>query len=488
MEFENNKAGKAGSALFGGWINICNTNNGEKPHHFLEFKAKNSVASNPTRVCICRNSTIIEYETETHIQVFPGQTFEIDVVAVGQRFGVVPATVRAETGSNVIDRLQKLQDTEKECTNLKYTIRSSNTNETMLLKVDRQDIPQNETVTTELLQFRVLIHVKACPAGFVFESKQNICLCHQYLLDQGIQCNFNSYTVNRNAQQWIGLMRPTMDIVIHHHCPYDYCKSHALSLNLSNPDDQCSFSRSGVLCGACRPGLSHVLGTSNCKKCSNSWLSLTLVFALAGVILVAGLMLLNLTVTEGTINGLIFYANIVRANTAVFFPGERANSFLSWFIAWLNLDIGIETCFYDGLDAYVKTGVLCDACRPGLSLLFVAYIGLGTMPSRSALVGLPRISILATETRPPTLAPLIPITSGATSGNGLPVSAGLPFSSPSLSEGTSAHAITNMLPLAYHSLQSPSDGVYQVMAYLPFSRKLQRRSARGIRRDGRDAP
>ena len=355
VEFENNMAGQAGSALFGGWIDICETNTGEKPHHLLEFKAKNSVASNPTRVCICRNSTINKYETETHIQVFPGQTFEIDVVAVGQRFGIVPATVRAETGSNLIDSIQKLQDTEKECTNLKYTIRSSNINETMVLRVDRQDIPQNETVTTELLQFRVLIHVKACPAGFVFESKQNICLCHQYLLDQGVQCNFNSYTVNRNAQQWIGLMRPTMDIVIHHHCPYDYCKSHALFLNLSSPDDQCSFSRSGVLCGACRPGLSHVLGTSNCKKCSNSWLSLTLVFALAGVILVAGLMLLNLTVTEGTINGLIFYANIVRANTTIFFPGEGASSFLSWFIAWLNLDVGIETCFYDGLDAYVKT-------------------------------------------------------------------------------------------------------------------------------------
>ena len=372
VEFESNKAGKAGSALFGGWINICNTNNGEKPHHFLEFKAKNSVASNPTRVCICRNSTINKYETETHIQVFPGQTFELEVIAVGQRFGIVPTTVRAEMGSNLIDSIQKLQDTDKECTNLKYTIRSSNINETMVLRVDRQDIPQNETVTNELLQFRVLIHVKACPAGFVFESKQNICLCHQYLLDQGIQCNFNSYTVNRNAQQWIGLMRPTMDIVIHHHCPSDYCKSHALFLNLSNPDDQCSFSRSGVLCGACRPGLSHVLGTSNCKKCSNSWLSLTLIFTLAGVILVVGLMLLNLTVTEGTINGLIFYANIVRANTAVFFPGEGANSFLSWFIAWLNLDVGVETCFYDGLDAYVKTWL--QFVFPFYIWLMVAFI------------------------------------------------------------------------------------------------------------------
>ena len=50
-----------------------------------------------------------------------------------------------------------------------------------------------------------------------------------------------------------------------------------------------------------------------------------------------------------------FYANIVRANQATFFPPNTTNSFLSWFIAWINLDIDIETCFYSGLNAYVKT-------------------------------------------------------------------------------------------------------------------------------------
>ena len=169
----------------------------------------------------------------------------------------------------------------------------------------------------------------------------------------GVQCNFTSYTVNRHAQQWIGMV--TNKTVIHQHCPYGYCKPYPLSLNLSAPDDQCNFSRSGILCGACQPGLSLVLGTSNCKKCSNTWLLLILVFALTGVALVLGFKVLNLTVSTGTISGLIFYANIVRANSATFFPGQTANTFLSWFIAWLNLDVGVETCFYDGLNAYAKT-------------------------------------------------------------------------------------------------------------------------------------
>ena len=161
-------------------------------------------------------------------------------------------------------------------------------------------------------------------------------------------------SVNRRARQWIGVAE-IQEIIFHKQCPFDYCKLHDLSLNLYTPDDQCMFNRSGILCGACQPGLSQVLGTSKCEKCSNMWLLLIIPFALAGVALVMCLMVLNLTASTGTINGLIFYANIVRANTATFFPGQTANTFLSWFIAWLNLDLGIEACFYNGLSAYAKT-------------------------------------------------------------------------------------------------------------------------------------
>ena len=68
---------------------------------------------------------------------------------------------------------------------------------------------------------------------------------------------------------------------------------------------------------------------------------------------------LNVTVTEGTINGLIFYANIVWTYKDIFFTqNENKNVgmvFLKTFIAWLNLDFGIETCFVKGLTAFWKT-------------------------------------------------------------------------------------------------------------------------------------
>ena len=36
---------------------------------------------------------------------------------------------------------------------------------------------------------------------------------------------------------------------------------------------------------------------------------------------------------------------------SAFFPSGGTN-ILTIFIAWLNLDLGIETCFYDGMDTY----------------------------------------------------------------------------------------------------------------------------------------
>ena len=62
--------------------------------------------------------------------------------------------------------------------------------------------------------------------------------------------------------------------------------------------------------------------------------------------------------------GLIFYANIVAASKSAFFSSSEP-SFPTVFVAWLNLDIGFDVCFIDGLDANTKAW---------LQLAFPAYI------------------------------------------------------------------------------------------------------------------
>ena len=64
------------------------------------------------------------------------------------------------------------------------------------------------------------------------------------------------------------------------------------------------------------------------------------------------ILVLNLTVAIGTLNGLIFYANIAAANSSTFFPSR---SILSIIMAWMNLELGIDTCFFEGMDTYWKT-------------------------------------------------------------------------------------------------------------------------------------
>ena len=111
---------------------------------------------------------------------------------------------------------------------------------------------------------------------------------------------------------------------------------------------------------------SRVLGSSKCKKCSNlHLLAIIPAFLLSGLLLIIFLMLFNVTVSSGTISGLIFYANVLQAQNATFSLPHA--SFPSVFIAWLNLDQGLETCLYNGLDSYVESW---------LQFLFPAYIWL----------------------------------------------------------------------------------------------------------------
>jgi len=75
---------------------------------------------------------------------------------------------------------------------------------------------------------------------------------------------------------------------------------------------------------------------------------------IAGLVLVLLLFILNLTVTDGTISAFILYVNIININIPVFFPYSRSFSPVYIFISLDNLDLGIQTCFYNGMDDYAK--------------------------------------------------------------------------------------------------------------------------------------
>ena len=76
-----------------------------------------------------------------------------------------------------------------------------------------------------------------------------------------------------------------------------------------------------------------------------------MVFIATGIVLV---FLMLFLVANGTLNGLIFYATIIAVNKDIFFPPGKSN-WLKVFIAWINLDFGIQVCYFDGMDMYTYT-------------------------------------------------------------------------------------------------------------------------------------
>lgn len=175
-------------------------------------------------------------------------------------------------------------------------------------------------------------------------------------------CNSVTHLLTRNSDFWITSANTTL--ITYEHCPMEFCLPPfpPISIDLSTPggtNAQCRFNRSGILCGQCDLGLTMSLGSSRCIECPRYWLALVSVILLsaifAGMALVASMLALNLTVAKGTLNAMIFYGNIMQlgGNKGLFLPSENP-SFVTIFIAWLNLDIGFDVCFFKGLDMYSK--------------------------------------------------------------------------------------------------------------------------------------
>ena len=199
-----------------------------------------------------------------------------------------------------------------------------------------------------------LIHFKsACPLGF--DNYNGSCECIKQLKAAipSLICDINKESFTFYGNSWIGLSSNKQNILYVKMCN-TFCNNNPITLTrvqLEFADVQCKYNRTGIICGECSPGLDAVFGSYNCQKCSNYWLLLIPVFMLAGILLVLSLFVLNITVVDGKINGFILYTNLVAGNSYSVLPSNVFVVLISLF----NLDLGIETCFYNGMTEYAKT-------------------------------------------------------------------------------------------------------------------------------------
>ena len=359
------------------------------------------VTSSPIGVCLCTSNSVIDCTNRSiNRELYSGQSITLPIITVGVCGGISPGEI---VTNNINAGVQVIlndtnQETLKQCKNFTYQLFQQSVSDSReIFKLQHKLVPDKETNFLSHSELTVNITFLPCPLGLDLEAKR--CHCNDIIGEiNGTECNVDwmPYPIKRHGSNWLHYSQEYNCIVAHSTCPFDYCDTSTLYLNLNDSDIQCTSNRSGILCGQCQTGLSLMLGSNKCSSCTNKYPSLLIAFVAAGVVLVAFLMVCNLTVSVGSINGLLFYANIVKLNQIVLFPDGTSIPVLSQFIAWLNLDLGIQTCFFNGLDGYWKTWL--QFVFPLYIWLLIGFLIIGSHYSGrlSRLCGNNAVPVLAT--------------------------------------------------------------------------------------------
>ena len=410
--FSDNTASEQGANLFGGLLDRC------IPSPFAEVYLKqrthysgvsylgnistitalDTISSLPVRICFCNNESEPDCSYQPPpIKVKKGEAFTVSLVAVDQVNRSVDANIISSLSSHDggFREGQQTQSVERNCTIITFNVFSPHDSETINLFADGPCGSSTPSIQHLDIQFTDC----TCPVGFEPSTNSETrceCICHPDLSPYITNCNSTTGSLVRvNTNSWITYVNDTdpPGYVIHPNCPFDYCQPPTENISITLPngaDAQCVYNHSGILCGACQEHLSLSLGSSRCLPCHSHWPAVLVIIVLAaiiaGILLVTALLALNMTVAVGLVNGFIFYANIVATNSAVFFPSSEP-SFPTVFVAWLNLDIGVDVCFFDGLDAYTKTWLQLAFPVYIISLVIVVIIVSEYSPRFAGLIG-----------------------------------------------------------------------------------------------------
>ena len=327
------------------------------------------------------------------ISVMKEEKFKVSLVTVDQINRTLPnitiysSLKFAESG---LGEGQMAQVTANVCTVFNFSVFSSHSHEEITLYADGPCRNATKSQRNVLISFLDC----TCPIGFqpnTVENNSCVCDCDPKLHQYVTNCSSQTDSIVREGNFWISYLNDSKsntpndyDYLIYPHCPLDYCHSPGAKVNinlnkLDGADSQCAHYRSGTLCGVCQSGCTFSLSSSECFPCPHEWpqhlAEVLLLAPIIGIALIAIMLILKLTVDKGTLNGLIFYANIIGANSSIFFPGPSPTKILKslyTFVSWLNLNIGFDMCLFDRMDTYWKTSI--QLTFPAYTILLVITI------------------------------------------------------------------------------------------------------------------
>ena len=351
IAFWNNTAGTTGDDIYGFIIYDSQVS-------FSYINPHIRSSTDPVYLCFCYlgSSSCLNASPVQQI-IFPGQKLKYNVALFGYNDSMTSYSLTDGVVMFYVDDIKV------------YTYNFSNACCSTI-----EFSPNQTTVTrhniTLFTQYIIHLHISTsftihkCPIGFSIDSSQGVCTCSQSISRENVTCDIVTFTIKHNGSLWIGTNDTSTPFnanqtnpnacIINEDCLL-YCSPNPVTFKMNDTDPQCVDDRGQVMCGSCKDGYSLLMGSNKCGHCDNDYMIIAWIalFAVMGILLVVVLIALNLTVSVGTLNGLLFYANIVKLYEPVF-SRKEALPVLRHVISWINLDFGIEACFYNGMDSYAK--------------------------------------------------------------------------------------------------------------------------------------
>ena len=308
---------------------------------------KGKLPSYPYFICLCNdgeNKCIQNYPPV--LDTYPVKQFPILVNVMGDWQQAIPVTFRADDAGSC--RYRTVLGCSEVHTLGHLTPGSSH-------HISLQASLQGDNV---VLVRKLVVNVfNSCAPGLVYNKSESSCVCNATLRHHSFTCVIKTNTTTYKTKlphYWIGMKGK--HLIVSPNCPLTYCNSDILQSGLTLDNNtqnlQCTNGHRGLLCSECPSGYSSVFGTFKCKQCSSVWLLQLPLYALSGIFIVALLFLLNLTLLQGTVLGVMLYANIMELMTD--FIQEHARGPLFFLLSVLNLQSGAGLCFYNGMDQFAK--------------------------------------------------------------------------------------------------------------------------------------
>ena len=397
MTFINNIASEAGSSIYSSNLYDCELDSDSLIvldfNQIFSFSSKHrNISLPPTSLCLCdvscnANDQTNEYNLSAFIR--PGQNIGLQLAAVStysyinrpmMQYGYSAVTFLLIDRDNVhfvpswqvsANSVNQALLEKQDCTSVTIT----------LLKNKNEPNPSSpaifassSSISTELTLYG--IQLLDCPIGFELNVTEGKCGCSKVLHkiysknnpSYQPDCHISSEednsisTITRTDTEWIGIANLSNGTVVLGaalncllYCRYKsgYTKLIVNDTNiaiadyddLNNSVPLCIDNREGLLCSQCPPGYSVVLGSYECKQCSNWWLFTLIIYAVIGPLLIYLMYVLQLTLTTGTLNGIIFCVQIFG-----FIDFDSKGNSKGW--------LSFSLCLYNGMTQLWKQGIL----------------------------------------------------------------------------------------------------------------------------------